>query len=128
MADEMPKIGTFCWNELATSDPDKAKKFYTELLGWTTEEMPMGEGAYTVFKAGEAQAGGMFKITPQMGEVPPHWMGYITVADADATAKKVEELGGKVIVPPMDVPGVGRMITVIDPTGAAVSMMAFPKK
>ncbi|MBN1211785.1 MAG: VOC family protein [candidate division Zixibacteria bacterium] len=128
MADQMPKIGTFCWNELATNDPDKAREFYTELLGWTVTEMPMPSGTYTMFKAGEAQAGGMFKITPEMGQVPPHWMGYITVEDADETAKKVEQLGGKVAVPPMDVPGVGRMITVIDPTGATVSMMAFPKK
>jgi predicted enzyme related to lactoylglutathione lyase len=128
MADEMPKKGTFCWNELATTDPDKAKKFYTELLGWTTEDMPMPTGTYTMFKSGKTSTGGLFKITPEMGKVNPHWMGYIMIEDADEAAKKVEKLGGKVIVPPMDIPNVGRMVTILDPTGAAVSMITFQKK
>ena len=128
MADEMPKHGTFCWNELATRDIGAAKKFYTGLLGWTVREMPMQTGVYTVFKAGDKDVGGMYAITPEMGEVPPHWMGYIAVDDVDALAKKTEELGGKVIVPPMDIPEVGRMVVIADPTGAAISLMTFVTK
>ena len=52
MADDMPKHGTFCWNELATKNVEAAKKFYTGLLGWTTREMPMPSGVYTIFNSG----------------------------------------------------------------------------
>jgi len=55
-------------------------------------------------------------------------MGYIAVDDVDALVKKTEELGGKVSVPPMDVPEVGRMAVITDPTGASISLMTFFKK
>lgn len=127
MANEMPKQGIFCWNELVTPDTVKAKKFYTELLGWTAVEMPMSSGTYTVFKVGETNAGGMYQITEQMGKVPPHWIGYITVDDVDAMVKKTEKLGGKVCMPPMDIPGVGRMAMITDPTGATIALMTLEK-
>jgi len=128
MADEMPKHGTFCWNELATNDVEAAKKFYASLLGWTTKEMPMQSGVYTIFNTGDKDVGGMYMITEEMGQVPPHWMGYITVDDVDAMVKKTEELGGKVCMAPTDIPEVGRMAVITDPTGATISLMTFFKK
>ncbi|MFZ5981236.1 MAG: VOC family protein [Candidatus Zixiibacteriota bacterium] len=125
MADNLPKHGSFCWNELVTRDIGTAKKFYTDLLGWTVREMPMRNGVYTVFKAGDKDIGGMYAVSPEMGGVPSHWMGYIAVEDVDALAKKAGELGGMVIVPPTDVPEVGRMAVITDPTGAAVALMTF---
>ena len=122
MADQ----GTFVWNELATSDVDGAKAFYTELLGWKAEDMPMpgGEGPYTILKAGDAMAGGMFKMEGEGFQgAPPHWMSYVEVADVDATAEKVSSLGGKVMQPPFDVPGVGRIAMIADPQGAVLALM-----
>jgi predicted enzyme related to lactoylglutathione lyase len=119
-----PKAGTFCWNELMTPDVGAAKTFYTNLLGWTTEEMDMGEaGIYTLFKKGEQQVGGMMALTAECGEgVPPHWMSYIAVDDVDASTKQAEQLGGKVCVPPTDIPNVGRFSVITDPTGATISL------
>lgn len=125
---EIPKQGTFCWNELMTNDVVKARKFYTELLGWGASDMPMAEGQYTVFKVGDTQAGGMMKIDPKWGKVPSHWMAYITVDDVDASTKKAEKLGGKVIVQPTDIPTVGRFSVIGDPTGAVVGLLTFPKR
>ena len=125
---EKSKHGTFCWNELMTHDMGGARKFYTELLGWGASDMPMAGGQYTVFKAAEAQAGGMMKIDPKWGEVPSHWMAYITVDDVDASTKKAEKLGGKVIVQPTDIPTVGRFSVISDPTGATVGLITPPKK
>ena len=70
--------------------------------------------------------GGMFKMSgEQFKGVPPHLMGYITVVDVNAAAKKVPSLGGKVHVPPTDIPSVGRFCMITDPTGAHVSLMQW---
>ncbi len=126
MSNERPQHGTFCWNELITTDTDKAGDFYSTLLGWSKTPFP-GEMPYTMFKAGDKDAGGMMARTPEMGEVPPHWMCYITVDDVDASAKQVEELGGKILCPPTDIPGVGRFVVIADPIGATVGLITFPK-
>ena len=57
------KPGMFCWNELATRDPDAAKAFYSGLFGWTIEDADIGHmGTYTTYKNGDRRAAGMFKI------------------------------------------------------------------
>jgi len=119
-----PAIGTFCWNELMTPDTGAARSFYTSLLGWQAEEMDMGEaGIYTVFKQGDQQVAGMMGMSgPQFEGVPPHWMGYIHVADVDTTTAQAEQLGAKVCVPPTDIPNTGRFSVIADPTGAAISL------
>ena len=119
--DKFP-IGSFCWLELATTDQDAAKKFYSNLFGWTAADMPMGPGeVYTMFNIGDRGAGTAaytLRKDQLANGVPPHWGIYIAVEDTDATAKRVSELGGKVIAPPFDVFDVGRMSVVQDPTGA----------
>ena len=122
----MAEQGTFIWNELATSDVDGAKAFYSGLLGWKAEDMPMpgGGGTYTILKNGDAMAGGMFRMEGDAFKgVPPHWMSYIEVDDVDAAAAKVTELGGQVMQPPFDVPDVGRITVLSDPQGAVVALM-----
>lgn len=120
------KQGLFNWNELLTRDVEAAKKFYSEVLGWTAEDMPMGDmGTYVIFKADDEQVGGMMRIPPEaekMG-VPSYWGAYISVDDVDATAGKVAAQGGKVLVPPMDAEGVGRFATVQDPQGAVFGII-----
>jgi predicted enzyme related to lactoylglutathione lyase len=66
----------------------------------------------------------MMAITPEMGEgIPPHWGIYLAVEDCDATVKKAESLGGKILVPPSDIPEVGRFSTLTDVQGAAFSII-----
>jgi len=72
---------------------------------------------------GEHPVAGMMQMTEEWGDAPPHWMTYITVADCDASAKTVEELGGQVCVPPTDIPEVGRFAVINDPTGATFSII-----
>lgn len=107
--------GAMCWNELSTSNLDAAGKFYRATFGWTAEQMDMGGGGtYTIFKAGDERVGGMTALTPQMKGVPPHWLTYFAVTDCDGTVKEVNELGGKVLVPPTDIPEVGRFAVCLD--------------
>ncbi len=115
--------GTFCWNELMTRDVPAARNFYTKLLGWTTEEMNMGEmGTYTIFKQGETQIGGLMAMPPNAGDAPPHWMTYIAVDNVDASTKKAQDLGAKACVQPTDIPNIGRFSVITDPTGATIAL------
>jgi len=113
--------GTVTWNELITSDPGVVS-FYADVVGLTAAPMDMGGGgpAYTVFEAAGRPVGGT--TAPQMPGVPNHWHVYFAVADADAAAAKVTELGGAVVVPPFDTP-VGRIAVVSDPQGAVFSII-----
>lgn len=121
-----PTIGAFSWNELMTPDVEKAKSFYTQLFGWTTRDMDMGpNGTYTIWVNQGKDVGGCMKTPAEAGNVPPHWMGYVTVADVDAVAARVTQLGGKVHHPPTDIPDVGRFSVIADPTGAVISIITF---
>lgn len=128
MDEDIMKHGAFSWFELMTTDVDAAKKFYTGLFGWETEEYPMEGISYTVLKIGGKAVAGMMAMPDEAKSMPPAWSIYITVDDVDATAKKVEELGGKVLRPPADIPNVGRFCVLSDPTGAYICAMTYAKK
>ncbi len=116
---EMKGPGQFSWNELLTSDVDAAAGFYTKLLGWAA--VPMAGGMpYTLFKKNGTEVAGLMAL-PMPG-VPPHWLNYVTVENADASAARVTELGGKICKPPFDIPNVGRIAIVQDPQGAAFGL------
>ena len=114
--------GAVCWNELATGDTAAAAAFYTGLFGYGVKqsEMPM---PYTEFQQDGKSMAGMMAFTPQMQGVPPHWMVYFTVANCEASFAKATELGATPLVPPMDVPGVGKMAVMKDPQGAAFAFV-----
>ncbi len=120
--------GALCWTELMTTDPAAAGRFYTGLFGWTAESMPIGDRAYTVFKRGDKSAAGMMEIAPEMGPMPPSWLGYFAVADCDQSVAQAIMLGGQVAVEPADVPGVGRFAVLCDPQGATFAILGQPKQ
>ena len=113
--------GKVCWHECNTKDSGAATKFYCELFGWTTSECDMGGQMYTMLHRDGEPFGGVMQMTAEWGDAPPHWMTYVAVDDVDASAKKAEELGGKICVPPTDIP-VGRFSVITDPTGATISL------
>ena len=110
--------GTVIWNELITDNPT-AVPFYEQVLGVTTATMEMGGNKYTMFQVAGKEVGGT--TPPQMEGVPNHWHVYFAVADADAAAAKITELGGSVMVAPFDTP-IGKMAVVTDPQGAVFSL------
>ncbi|MCA1633250.1 MAG: VOC family protein [Acidobacteria bacterium] len=119
----MPAHGAFCWNELGTTDVEAAKKFYTELFGWKLKEGHVAPMIYNEIMVNGEAVGGIYQMGPEFGGAPSHWMPYVAVDDVDASAKRVEELGGKVCVPPTDIPSVGRFSVINDPTGASLSLI-----
>jgi predicted enzyme related to lactoylglutathione lyase len=128
MGDAISKHGKFSWNELLTSDLAGAKEFYAQLFGWTTHVWPMGDTDYTIVKAGDTDAGGIMQIPPHAQGMPSAWGAYVTVDDVEATAALAEKLGGKICIPPTDIPTVGRFTVIQDPQGAMISAITYEKK
>ena len=122
---KIPASGSFCWNELATKDLAAAKSFYTELLGWQLKESDAAGVAYNEIVVGDEHVGGLYQMGPEYGDAPAHWMAYVHVEDVDARAARVESLGGKVCVPPTDIPNVGRFCVINDPSGATLSLITL---
>ena len=125
MDEKLMKHGAFSWFELMTTDVDASKSFYSKLLNWSMEDMPMENMTYSVVKVDGNDAGGIMPMPPDAGEMPPAWGLYITVDDVDATATKAKEMGGKVLVEPQDIPQVGRFCVIQDPQGAWFSAITY---
>ncbi|HEY8088504.1 MAG TPA: VOC family protein [Polyangiaceae bacterium] len=116
-----PNTGRFTWHELVTRDPEAATKFYTGLFGYKVQETDGGPaGKYRMLMQGDRPVGGMMQAPPN---VPSGWLVYVGVEDVDAAAKKITELGGKVMVPPTEVPKMVRFACGSDPQGAAFGIM-----
>ena len=114
--------GNFVWNELVTHDAARAKKFYTDVMGWTYDAMPGVDGAtYWIAKMGDTRIGGIFPAEgPQWASVPEGWLSYIAVDDVDARVKKALSLGAKLMRPIFDVPNIGRIAVLTEPGGAGI--------
>jgi uncharacterized protein len=116
------KAGRCAWNELSTSDPIAARRFYGEQFGWTSDDfMPMGEhGEYRFIDHHGLRLGA---IAGAMNGQPPHWRFYFTVASVSAAKQTAEAKGGKVVTGPMEVPGGGHIIVGFDPQGAEFALV-----
>ncbi len=118
--------GAFSWFELMTSDVEAAKSFYSEIFGWQYEKFSSAPGMdYQVIKVNGEEVAGMMKIPEESEGHPPAWGTYITVDNVDETVKQVESLGGKILMPPTDIPEVGRFSVIIDPQGAIISIITY---
>ena len=122
-----PGAGSAVWHELATSDAEAGLTFYEELFGWEKREsMDMGDGnIYQMYGLDRPEPlGGIFNKPPEMPVAA--WTVYWEVADVDAAATQIVELGGQVLNGPMEVPGGGRIVQGMDPQGAAFSLHTAP--
>lgn len=123
-AEVVNEHGSFTWSELMTPDPAAVAGFYHELFGWTTQTMPMPGGEYTVFFAPGGNENGIAgaMASPEPG-MPSYWGTYFHVDDAAATVATAVDKGAQVMLEPTAMPGVGTLATLVDPQGAAFSVM-----
>ncbi|MFC2026778.1 VOC family protein [Chloroflexota bacterium] len=120
----MNRQDIFIWNELDTTDQKESGAFFNKLLGWTLKEVDAGEfEIYTIFQKDGQDIAGMMNPTPESPKKQSQWQTYIAVDDVDVCAEKTVKLGGKVLVPPHDVPEFGRVCLIADPTGATVPLV-----
>lgn len=132
--------GAMTWNELITGDVEGSKRFYAAALGWQTSSMQGGPGEYTIWHPAGAEPkqgpqedggngiGGLMSNEQLPPGTPPFWMVYFAVADTDETVARAEQLGGSVMAPAFDAPGVGRIAVLADPQGAAFSVIAMSRE
>lgn len=120
MSDQSP----FIWHELVTPDQKSSGAFFSQLFGWTRKEVDAGQfGTYTLFQKNGKDIAGMMNPTSDTPENGSFWHAYISVENADECAKQATLLDGTVVVPPHDVPDVGRICVLADPTGAIAHLM-----
>ncbi len=120
----MNRLDIFIWNELDTTDQKASGAFFSRLLGWTLKEIDAGEyGTYTIFQKDGQDVAGMMNPSPESPTRKSQWQTYIAVADIDACAKMTVALGGRVLVPPHEIPEFGRVCLIADPTGATVPLV-----
>jgi predicted enzyme related to lactoylglutathione lyase len=125
----MAKIptGRFVWFEYSSQDASKAQAFFGELFGWKTrtQAAPAGappEQSYTMIALGDQTIGGYWPAPPPGAPQHAQWISHLQVEDATASAARVKELGGEVVMPPMVVGDSGTFAVVKDPTGAVFSL------
>jgi hypothetical protein len=117
-----PGVGTFCWDQLNTTDLDGAKAFYSKVYGWTDAPFA-GSDEMSVFKAGDTAVASVMKAPEG---VPAHWLSYVVVEDLAASRAKATELGGKVMVESIEVPTVGTIAVISDNVGAMIGLFQPP--
>jgi predicted enzyme related to lactoylglutathione lyase len=111
----------FCHVELASTDLDKSKSFYTKLFDWQLDDVPMGgSDSYTLIKVGTGTGGGMMKH-PMPG-APSMWLAYVEVDDIGAATEKARSLGATVTKDVTEVAGAGWLSIIVDPTGAMLGL------
>lgn len=114
--------GTFLWNQCQTTDPARATEFYEAVFGYEVDELDLGgEQPFRVLKVDCRGIAGVREPTSP-GE-PPHWSTVFAVADVDETVAKTKELGGNVLMEPLDLPEIGRLAVLQDSTGAVFQVM-----
>ena len=117
--------GRFVWYDLMTTDQEKAIDFYSEVVGWTTEDWPQAPTRYPMWKpAAGGMIGGSVPLPADQakGGVPQHWIGYIATPNVDETIEAAKQLGANVLSPPIDIPTVGRSAVLTDPQGAVFAI------
>lgn len=123
----MATHGQNVWYELMTDDAKAAKGFYSEVIGWKTQDWEGGDPdrPYSMWIVGERPVGGLMVLPEEAKEVgaPPHWLAYTNVDDVDATANRTEKLGGRTLQPGFDIPEVGRIAILSDPQGAVFAVL-----
>ena len=113
--------GTFSWADLASTDQQDSKRFYSGLFGWEAQDMPVGDDVFYSMMSRDGHVVAAIAPQPQAQRdagVPPSWQSYVTVASADEAAQRASAAGGHVHAPPFDVFDAGRMGVIQDPQGA----------
>lgn len=125
----MARTPSFFWYELMTTDPEGARDFYADVVGWRPqawEGTDLAGAPYIVMNAGERGVGGIMTLPDGAGAMGlrPAWAGYIYAAETDTATQALKEAGAKVHREPADIPGVGRFSVVADPQGAMFMLLS----
>lgn len=116
--------GRFCWVDLAATDAASAKAFYRELFGWTSRDQPVNGGSFTRLRLSDQDVGSLYQLSRAHLDqgVPSHWTPYIQVDNMDDAIRRAGAIGGRVLVPPLAIPGIAQIGLILDSAGAQVGL------
>jgi hypothetical protein len=114
---DRPSPSDFCWETLTTSDVAKAVAFYTKVYPWTSKKGGPGDGT-ELFYAGDR----MIADIQKAAGFPPSWLTYVVVAKLAEGRARAEKLGGKILMPEIEVPGMGAFAVIQDDIGAVIGL------
>ena len=119
----------FVWHELMSTDPRQSERFYERVAGVSVIPLSDDPGSYQMLLVGAQPVGGIAGPRPDQegwpsGGPEAHWIAYLGTDDVDRAAHTAERLGGEILLPPVDVPGMGRAAVLRDLQGAAFGVFA----
>ncbi|WP_019588017.1 VOC family protein [Deinococcus apachensis] len=114
--------GTPSWYDLTTAKPEETRRFYSHLFGWTFEDQGPDYGHYHMVRQYGHPVAGFMEKGPETAQMPSVWTVYYSSDDAQADAERIRELGGQIMVEPMQVGPLGHMLVAADPTGAVFGL------
>ena len=117
--------GAFSWSELITNDIQAAKAFYGEIFGWQFKQGTVSNNDYTVIEVAGKEVGGISPVPSQSPAMPPTWGTYVTVKDVKATLQKVQALGGKILMPPIQISPNACFALIQDPQGPLLPLLVM---
>ena len=119
--------GRFVWYELMTTDMEAAKAFYTNVVGWGTQDVSTPGMPYILFTVKGSSVGGLMRLPEDAKKIDERssWIGYVGVSDVDATADRIKRLGGTVHVPPRNILNISRFSVVADPQLATLALVQW---
>ncbi len=119
----MARHGIIVWNELTTSDLERAKAFYAATMGWAYEVITTPAGPYTLARRPDQSRPVAGLVSwPADEDDADDWFAYMGVDDIDAAIAAAASAGGR-SAPIFEVPGVGRFAVLTDPNGATLGLM-----
>ncbi len=122
MSENMTTPGIAGWIQHSGPNAAAAKKFYADVIGWTIADIPMQDGSgYSGIMVGDGPIGGFSPMAEDSGA----WTIYVTVEDVDSCTQKARDAGATIAAGPLDMPGIGRMATIIDPQGARIALITY---
>jgi predicted enzyme related to lactoylglutathione lyase len=118
---------SFIWHELMSRDPEASERFYRDVVGLEVQAVDVDGGTYRMLIADGRPIGGLTGRRPgsdlwPSGGPEGHWVGYFGSADVDAAAERTAQLGGTILLGPLDIPGTGRAAVLRDPDGATFGL------
>ena len=123
-ADSMD-LGSFCWNECGTRGAEKADAFYTKLFDWNIKSDDTSEMKYREFSLDKKHPfGGIYELTKEMKDVPPHWLCYFNVENCKKSTDLAKKMGAKTIMENKEIPEMGHISVISDPQGAVFGLFS----
>lgn len=123
MSSPKPQVGTIGWIDLTVENAEELRRFYSEVVGWSSDAVDMGEYSdFNMTPPGGDPVAGVCHARGTNAELPAAWMIYIVVEALDESLERCRALGGEIVRPAGEPGPFGRFAVIRDPGGAVCAL------